>query len=365
MARNSGKPYTSHTGKSYAAKQVKPILNPHHNDKSGYLCCKFDGDSRQKFFDSFWNHGENYKAKKEFLLRFTDKVKAKRPRKVHQSAESSSRKQYSYFYFMSINGQKVKVCKDFFLKTLDINFERVIHAHEHADEAKSFHQKDARGSHAPVNKTKPEVLTAIRNHIESFPKAPSHYCRKDSKREYLEDPKLSISKMHRLFMEANPNVKVSLPLYQKIFCQNYNISFHVPKKDKCSNCCKFANTPSTDPEYEKVKEEHESHIRRKDLCRAAMHRDVEAAKSDSTLLVATMDLQSVLQIPYADESQFYYKRKLCFYNLTFYVENDKTGYCFVWSEVDGGRGSSEIGSCLKKFLDGEYTHFLKSLLYIM
>jgi len=47
----------------------------------------------------------------------------------------------------------------------------------------------------------------------------------------------------------------------------------------------------------------------------------------------------------------YYKRKLCCYNFTFYEQAEPNdGHCYLWSEVDGRRGSNEIGSCLLQYL---------------
>lgn len=59
-----------------------------------------------------------------------------------------------------------------------------------------------------------------------------------------------------------------------------------------------------------------SHQKRKSDSRASREKDIELAKGDDKLLVATIDLQSVLQIPQSAESLFYYKRKICVYNLT-------------------------------------------------
>lgn len=84
-----------------------------------------------------------------------------------------------------------------------------------------------------------------------------------------------------------------------------------------------------------------------------MRSDIESCAMDKELIVATMDLQSVLQIPQAEASPFYYKRKLCVYNFTVYNEATRDGTCYIWSEVDGKRGSSEIGSCVKTFIEGE------------
>jgi len=65
----------------------------------------------------------------------------------------------------------------------------------------------------------------------------------------------------------------------------------------------------------------------------------------------TFDLQSVLQVPSSDASLMYYKRKLCCYNLTIYEQaHPNDAYCYLWSKIDGTRGSNEIGTCLFKYL---------------
>jgi len=47
----------------------------------------------------------------------------------------------------------------------------------------------------------------------------------------------------------------------------------------------------------------------------------------------------------------YYKRKLCCYNFTVHEQaQPHEAHCYLWSEVDGKRGSNEIGSCLLQYL---------------
>uniref|UniRef100_A0A915I905 Uncharacterized protein n=1 Tax=Romanomermis culicivorax TaxID=13658 RepID=A0A915I905_ROMCU len=70
---NHGRAYTSHLNKSYKAKKPKGMLNHKHDEKSGYQCSKVKEEKPQQFFESFWGNGENLKAKKEFLCRFTKK----------------------------------------------------------------------------------------------------------------------------------------------------------------------------------------------------------------------------------------------------------------------------------------------------
>ena len=43
----------------------------------------------------------------------------------------------------------------------------------------------------------------------------------------------------------------------------------------------------------------------------------------------------------------YYSRKLCAYNLTIYESAPpNSAHCFAWTEINGQRGSSEIGTSL-------------------
>lgn len=69
------------------------------------------------------------------------------------------------------------------------------------------------------------------------------------------------------------------------------------------------------------------------------------------MAIATFDLQSVLQIPCSQVSPLYYSRKLNMFNLTFYsLKPPNDASCFCWTEVDGKRGSSEVGSCILMWL---------------
>ncbi len=66
--------------------------------------------------------------------------------------------------------------------------------------------------------------------------------------------------------------------------------------------------------------------------------------------MASFDLQSILQLPHSNASQYYYKRKLCMYNLTVHDGKTRDGHCYMWSELHGHRGSSEISTAVMKFL---------------
>ena len=63
----------------------------------------------------------------------------------------------------------------------------------------------------------------------------------------------------------------------------------------------------------------------------------------------TFDLEAVLYTPYTDVSLLFYKRKLAVYNFTVYEQDTKEGYCYIWPETEGKRGSKGICSSTLRF----------------
>lgn len=252
------------------------------------------------------------------------------------------------------------------MKTLAISHGPVEKALAGVNQVGVFSQADQRGKKEPPNKTNADVLHRVKLHIERFPTMESHYCRKTTKRLYL-DPRLSITKMYNLYLEEakererETNVKepvVEEITYRRYFCKNYNLSFFKPKKDQCVICTNYNNATAQD---EKMIKDYEAHIQRKEEAYRAKDSDKLRAKKDKSFLTATFDLQSVLQVPSSDVSPMYYSRKLCVYNLCVYenVEPNKA-FCFLWSEVNGRRGSCEIGSALFKWIK-QIPHHVKEI----
>lgn len=105
-----------------------------------------------------------------------------------------------------------------------------------------FDGNDRRGAHDTANKTKPEIIQGIRNHIESYPCMEAHYCRKDTQRKYLEKD-LNVRKMHLMYKDEclksgiEPASEIT---YRRIFANEYNLSFYVPRKDLCLICTNYA-----------------------------------------------------------------------------------------------------------------------------
>lgn len=112
-----------------------------------------------------------------------------RKRKRYDSGRPE--KNFSYAYYFLKDGKERRVCKNFFLATLCISNGPLKKAFDNkSDTSGTFSGSDKRGHKTPPNKTSITWIEKIKTHIESFVVMESHYCRKDTKRLYL-DAKLS------------------------------------------------------------------------------------------------------------------------------------------------------------------------------
>lgn len=136
-------------------------------------------------------------------------------------------------------------------------------------------------------------------------------------------------------------------LYDHIFCTEYNLGFHRPKKDVCTFCDAFEKM--TQEEKDARKYEHLKHLERKQNARNQKKEDKERAVKDRNILAVNFDLQKVLITPKMFVSDAYYSRKLSTYNFTTYDLASRNVQCYVWNETEAKRGSCEISTFL-------YTH---------
>jgi len=135
-------------------------------------------------------------------------------------------------------------------------------------------------------------------------------------------------------------------MYSKIFNEEYNISFFIPKKDQCELCTSFLNAEGDDKE--KFREKYEAHQHEEELSRK--EKDEDKKKSNKNYIVSVYDLQAVLSAPRGDVSVFDYKSKLNSFNFTISELNTGQTECYFWHEGEGNRGVEEIASCVLMYL---------------
>lgn len=210
---------------------------------------------------------------------------------------------------------------------------------------------EERGKHSKrANKIDDIMVQGVMDHINSFPRTESHYCRSTTQRQYLEGS-LNVSIMYRLYKDQCSEKKipaVKQHLYQEIFNSKFNLGFFKPKKDLCSVCEMYKNLS----EEERVAKMSvmEQHEREKKLARAEKNNDKEIASINKNILLCSFDLQTVTPLPNGNVSTYYYKSKLNVYNFTIFNIPEKSGFCYMWHEGEAKRGANEITTCIFDYI---------------
>ena len=336
--RNRGEEYESSKGHRVPRKSPKKS-----NCKCYFGCSEnFSEQERELICSTYWALGD-YDRQRDFIRNNTIVTE-----KARKTTHNESARKHTYTYFLKKNNNNTRVCREFFIKTLDIGA-RVIQWTLTRQLTNSRKLTDERGKHIPPNKTDECDINYVKEHIKSFPALPSHYCRSSSNRTYLQAG-LSIQSMYTMYLQTcreKDKTSVSYYVYRTNFAFDFNIGFHTPKKDQCAFCSRFQNLNIT--ERIALKDAHDQHLERKVLARKL--KDEAKNLSDKTNGIKTLnfDLQKVLVTPKSQESPFYYSRKLATYNLSVYDFSEHTAVCHMWDETVGGRGSCDIASAIYNY----------------
>lgn len=348
--KEKGLSYETISGNVKKARTLQE--NPCKEGKCSRKCYEITEERRKSIFDYFW--ALNDSKKRDWIVQCSRPVTVKR----QKTKNTVSRRFLTYEYFINEDEGRRQVCQQFILKTLDISQTYILYTLNHTKEGLSG--EDLRTRTAP-NKYDDHTKLIAKKYIEALPALPSHYSRKKSTKLYLPEQFKNLSNLYRLYIKYCQERSENY-LSEKIFTcmfKEYNYAFHVPKKDKCLLCTKNENNP----DYMTTNKQLQDHLLEKKATYKRFHIH-QNQKRDSTFLVSSFDLQKVLATPYGESMQLYYSRKYAVYNFTVYESETQNGYCYVWGEADGKRGSCEIASCLYKYLkevDNRAVHTL--LLY--
>ncbi|KAJ0174387.1 hypothetical protein K1T71_010533 [Dendrolimus kikuchii] len=336
--KNSGETYISSQGKNVPSKMCST-----ENCKCQRAChTKIDNTIRQNIHLSFWGLG-SIERQRDFIVSNVFSTEAT------VSRVTNSRRKFTLNYSFKVNSQAINVCQPFFLRTLDISDKMVRTALKKARRGVgNIPSPDKRGHHTPSNKFDENNMKFAHDHIDSFPKVPSHWCRKDTKKIYLETI-LNKEKMYELYKQhclENQKKPIGKTSYKELILEK-NIGFHKPRKDQCW-CNKYEQL--TEEEQKEKQEEYEEHVNRKYYAQEEKKSDKIKAIEDSRLHVCTFDFQTVLYCPLVLGKPVLYKRKLGNMNFTIHNAVTKQGYCYFWPEYEGNRGSNEVSTCLYNYI---------------
>lgn len=340
IKRNTGQMYVTAKGKEI--KQREMIILP-----SCRLKCrdKLPENTRKSIFKEYWALGSRDRRVTYIANHSeTTKTAVKRTR-TNDPAKSKNRERSHTFYF-KINGQKIKICRGCFMKTLGETQMFVTLALRNSGKSVSgVVYNDKRGCHEPANKFSPQIILEVVQHINSFPSYESHYTRRRNENKYLA-PHLTLQKMYSLYLE-NRKVVVSRRIYEGEF-HKLKLSFKQPKVDTCHKCDVFHMklTVAEASEKESIQREVDSHHVEADDAYKKKDADKIYAKENKDTKCYTFDLQQCLPTPFVNSSVSFYKRQLWTYNLTLHDLGNGAVTCFMWHEGEGGRGGNQIATCL-------------------
>lgn len=342
--RRSGKEYVSvDTKKTVKGRALGPSCDTDWCRKGGRQCGQFCEESRQAIFEDFYKLCD-LQLQREYIARYVQQV----PKKSSTTGKTDSRRQNTNFFFLPLEGSAVKVCRRLFINTLGIS-ERTVRTVLAKCESTGVIKKDRRGGRCSADIVKDEAnRKLIRDHINRFQRVESHYCRKDTTREYLHSD-LTLRKMYTMFIEelGSNTDKPCFTSYRAVF-KTMNLSFHRPKKDQCG-LCKTYYEGSQETKL-KLQDLFKEHTASKNAIRTIKHSSKDAAKNDPSLSCLCFDLQQVIYLPISNDGAIFYRRRFAVYNLTFYDIASRDCYCFMWNECDSGRGASEVSTALFKTL---------------
>ena len=217
---------------NYKGEKI-PKRTPKLNSCSGLQCAcnSVSNAQKQQLCAYYWGLG-NSVARSVFL---TSHITEK---KVEQKCCKPPQRLVARTYHLPVNGELIKVCKHTFLDTLSIS-EKVVRVCMSKKEQKKP-LDDQRGKCPSGNKISDDDAKFITDHILSFPRVESHYCRSSTNKQYLS-PELNIAKMYELYKQRckeECRKTFSHESYRKQF-NSLNLSFHQPKKDQCALCHSF------------------------------------------------------------------------------------------------------------------------------
>lgn len=315
--------------------------------KHTFMCGLVSEEERTALHSKFWNM-KAWSDKKAFVQGLVSQRSLRKTRKRDNSI--TSRKQVGFDIFVpksDCQNTKVKVCRLFFLNTLDLGRDTFLRWVK--DMPAMAHDMEPPFAIAQNQSVVPVRNTSLRSTVSEWlhllPKVPSHYCRASSKRIYVESAFLSHLHMHSVYKTwCNENNKkpCSRNTFLSVLRKN-NISIHKPRKDQCDVCSSF--------QLKNVSREvYDTHIQKKDEARHAKRIAIENLQLNSDVAVITVDVQSVLLAPKLLASALYYKQKLQCHNFTIYNSRTADVTIYFWHEADGGVTSNEFTSCVIDYL---------------
>ena len=296
-------------------------------------CDEITEVQRQMLFDNYWSE-MNYQQRQVYVSSLVDITEVKQRR----SDSENPRKSRTYTYHLIVEGERKCVCKTMFLHTFDIS--------QWCVQSWTAKSQDTGRMHRQTREaTRTFGVSKQRKNTQSFlsqlPKLPSHYCRQNTNKEYLEEEIGGMTKLYDMFKSFCEERGYGLPSKSVLRSEfkQANLGFFQPRKDQCDKCCSFKVGNVSEAEYQ-------AHRVKKERAHEEKNNDKIVGGVDRSVSVWSMDVQAVLIAPKLHASALYYRTKLACHNFTMYHLNTKHTLCYFWHESEGDMSASSFASCI-------------------
>ena len=141
-------------------------------------------------------------------------------------AENSELKKHSYSYYFIVSNELICVCKEFYLYTLDIDEKRIRNYHLTKNKTTGTPQQCKRGK-VPSRTVPNYIKDSVRKHIQRIPRIDSHFCRKSTNKEYIQE-NLNMTILYEKYCEkcvSDNVIPAKKSMYRSIFNTEFNIAF--------------------------------------------------------------------------------------------------------------------------------------------
>lgn len=217
LRSRKGKRYTKNRHFYTELKPEKKVRKPkpiNCNGKCKKQCGKIDEEQRLKLCKQFWSLG--FVERKNYLLSCIEKKPLGKMRIIKRVKEA---RQHTNHYFMpSSDGERVRVCLGFFLKTLVISGYLVKDALENNDGKGHYTGIDLRGGSGEGRRLKSEIAKQRRdNSVEDAGSSADNSVTEDI-REQIKDvatKKMATNKTGILYSTTNRQSAENEPMQQK------------------------------------------------------------------------------------------------------------------------------------------------------
>lgn len=300
------------------------------------FCSSISIEDSQKLFSKFWSL--SWDEKKVYVCSLVDY----NPKKRSYTA-GPSRRSGTFIYQLKVNNEKLKVCKRMFLGTLGLK-EKMVHCWLKKSSSGIVEKTERVGNNNEASRENEKRRNHLNTFFNELPKQPSHYCRKDSSKVYLEQTFQTKSQIYKLYkdncLENNIEPYTLFPFY-RVF-EEMNLSIFRPKKDECDVCYGYKIKQISEDDYN-------AHFAKKTRARLEKNKNKEEALQNQ-VYTFTMDTQAVKLCPFLNVGAFYYKTKLQIHNFTIYNLESHSCVNYVWNESEGDLSASIFATCIIKHL---------------